>query len=174
MGYAYPVQNEDEVKGYIEKLKKEHHKARHVCYAWRLGADKTHFKYSDANEPPNTAGPPIYGQIKSMDLTNVLVTVVRYFGGTKLGTGGLIQAYKETAADTLKNCIIVEDFEKASIRISLPYTMQNDVMNFIKVRDVHIKEQEYGEIIKLQLQFPVEMQESIIKELGEYKSIQIL
>ena len=93
-GYAYPITSEDEVKPIIEKLKKEHHTARHWCYAWQLGTTKIRYSANDDGEPSNSAGPPIYGQIQAFDVTNILVVVVRYFGGTKLGVGGLMNANK--------------------------------------------------------------------------------
>ena len=97
LGYAYPISSEKEVAPIISKLKEKHHKARHWCYAWRLGVDVVSFRANDDGEPNNSAGQPIYGQILSNDVTNILLVVVRYFGGTKLGVGGLISAYKTAA-----------------------------------------------------------------------------
>ena len=107
-GFAYPVLNEDEVKFYLENLKKEHHSARHWCYAYQIGTETIAYRANDDGEPSNSAGMPIYGQIQSFDVTNILVVVVRYFGGVKLGVGGLISAYKTTAQLTLETCTIVE------------------------------------------------------------------
>ncbi len=108
LAFAYPVEEEEEIKEYIQALKKEHYSARHHCYAWRLGAEKTHFRANDDGEPSSTAGKPILGQIQKNDLTNILIVVVRYFGGTLLGVSGLINAYRGAAADVINNSIIVE------------------------------------------------------------------
>ena len=96
-GYAFPVTSEDEIKTCLDQLKKKHYQAGHFCYAWQLGMTYDSYRYNDDGEPSNSAGAPIYGQLQSFDLTNVFVVVVRYFGGTKLGVGGLIQAYRTTA-----------------------------------------------------------------------------
>ena len=106
IGYCFPILNEDEVKPLIENLKKQHHNARHWCYAWQIGTNKVRYRANDDGEPSNSAGQPIYGQIQSFDVTNILVVVVRYFGGTKLGVGGLINAYRkgaQLALDSFKN-----------------------------------------------------------------------
>ena len=107
-GYAFPVKTEDEVKDYIEELKKKHHTARHFCYAWQLGKSYDSYRANDDGEPSNSAGMPIYGQLQAFDVTNVLVVSVRYFGGTKLGVGGLIQAYKTSAQLALEASKIVK------------------------------------------------------------------
>ena len=107
-GYAFPVKSEEEIKSYLEALKKQHHSARHWCYAYQLGTETTNYRANDDGEPNNSAGMPIYGQIQSFNLTNVLVVVVRYFGGVKLGVGGLINAYKTTAQLALESSNIIE------------------------------------------------------------------
>ena len=107
-GYIFPLQNESEVKPIIEVLKKKHHTANHACYAWQLGTEKITYRANDDGEPNNSAGMPIYGQIQAFDVTNVLVVVVRIFGGTKLGVGGLIQAYKTSAQLTIESANIIE------------------------------------------------------------------
>ena len=107
-GYAFPVLNEDDVKNALDCLKKKHHTARHFCYAWQLGAETLRFRANDDGEPNNSAGMPIYGQIQAFNVTNILVVSVRYFGGTKLGVGGLIQAYKNSAQITLEAASIIE------------------------------------------------------------------
>jgi uncharacterized YigZ family protein len=108
IGMAFHVKTENEIKEILDRLQKEHHDATHVCYAWRLGWDKSKFRLNDDGEPSGTAGKPIYGQIQSADLTNVLVAVIRYFGGTKLGTGGLIDAYKTASAAAIDAGNIIE------------------------------------------------------------------
>ncbi|MDG1674504.1 MAG: YigZ family protein [Flavobacteriales bacterium] len=131
-GYGFPLVSEDEVKTHLEALKKEHHAARHVAYAWMLGFDGTMCRSSDDGEPSNSAGPPILGVIRSNDLTHVLFAVVRYFGGTKLGVGGLIEAYREGAAEALNNGVVVERIRTQRLRISFAYENMGVVMGLIK------------------------------------------
>ena len=145
LAFAWPVSSEEAVKDLLAVLKKDHHKARHICYAYRLGADKSNFKYSDAGEPHNSAGFPILGQIKSFDLTNVLVAVVRYFGGTKLGLGGLTAAYKDAAKDALDHADIIEDIERETISITIDYQWLSELMNYLKQNNIKILEQDLGE-----------------------------
>ncbi|WP_159517452.1 IMPACT family protein [Sunxiuqinia indica] len=132
IAYAYPVETEDEIKNLIQELKKTHHSARHHCYAWRLGANKKRFRANDDGEPSSTAGKPIFGQIKRNHLTNVLVVVVRYFGGTLLGVSGLITAYKEAAADVLQKATIIEKLIETTFEIEFDYSMMNPVMRIFK------------------------------------------
>jgi len=131
-GYGFPLVSEDEVKTHLEALKKEHHAARHVAYAWMLGFDGTMYRSSDDGEPSNSAGPPILGVIRANDLTHVLFAVVRYFGGTKLGVGGLIEAYREGAAEALNNGVVVERIRTQRLRISFAYENMGVVMGLIK------------------------------------------
>jgi uncharacterized YigZ family protein len=131
-GYAFPIINEDEVKPIIENLKKQHPHAVHYCYAYQLGTSpKISYRANDDGEPNNTAGAPIYGQIQSFGLTNVLVVVVRIFGGIKLGVSGLIAAYKTTAQMTLEICEIVEKTIDVHFLISFDYKNMNKVMRVI-------------------------------------------
>jgi uncharacterized YigZ family protein len=141
-GYAYPISSEDEVKAIIENLKKQHNSARHWCYAFQLGTDKIYYRANDDGEPSNTAGAPIYGQIQSFGLTNVLVVIVRIFGGIKLGVGGLIAAYKTTAQMTLAVCEIVEKTIDVHFLISFDYKNMNKVMRVIKEKKLEITSQE--------------------------------
>lgn len=131
-GYAFPIKDETQAKKYIEDLRKSNSKANHVCYAWQLGIENPVFRVHDDGEPTNSAGNPIYGQIQSFEITNVLIAVVRYFGGTKLGVGGLIQAYRGTAQLALENSIIVERIQEVCISISFKYSAMNSVMRIIK------------------------------------------
>lgn len=140
-GYAYPVLNEESVKTHLENLKKEHHTARHWCYAYQLGTEKIIYRANDDGEPNNSAGMPIYGQIQSFDLTNVLVVVVRYFGGTKLGVGGLIQAYKTAAQLALESSSIVKRTIDKRIELKFEYKNMNKVMRLIKEHDLRIESQ---------------------------------
>ena len=142
-GYAFPLENEDEVKPIIETLKKQHPHAVHYCYAYQLGtAPKISYRANDDGEPGNTAGAPIYGQIQSFGLTNVLVVVVRFFGGTKLGVGGLIAAYKTTAQMALEVSEIVEKTIDVHFLISFDYKNMNKVMRVIKEKKLDIVSQE--------------------------------
>jgi uncharacterized YigZ family protein len=137
-GYAFPVFSEENVKEHIEKLKKQHHSARHFCYAWQLGKSYEHYRANDDGEPSNSAGMPIYGQLLSFEITNVLVVAVRYFGGTKLGVGGLIQAYKTTAQMALENCKIVERTIDETFLLKFEYPEMNTVMRIIKDEDLNL------------------------------------
>tara|TARA_R110002050_G_scaffold155969_3_gene283922 strand:+ start:667 stop:1281 length:615 start_codon:yes stop_codon:yes gene_type:complete len=140
-GYAYPVTSEDQVKEHLEALKKQHHSARHWCYAWQLGKSYEHYRANDDGEPSNSAGMPIYGQLQSFDITNVLVVVVRYFGGTKLGVGGLIQAYKTTAQMALETCRIVKRTIDETFLLKFEYPEMNTVMRIIKDEDLKLVDQ---------------------------------
>ncbi|MEN8185618.1 MAG: YigZ family protein [Bacteroidota bacterium] len=141
LGYAFPVSAEEEIQYFIDQLKSEHHKARHWCYAWRIGKEIKRFRANDDGEPNNSAGQPIYGQILSYDLTNVLVVVVRYFGGTKLGVGGLINAYKTSAKLVLENAKIVKKTIDTSFSIQFEYKDMNKVMRLIKEKNIHLIDQ---------------------------------
>ncbi|HEU4717093.1 MAG TPA: YigZ family protein [Bacteroidia bacterium] len=132
LGFIFPVADEDEVKEKIAALKKEHFGARHHCYAFRLGPARQHFRSNDDGEPSGTAGKPILGQIQSHDLTNVLIVVVRYFGGTLLGVSGLIAAYRGAAADAIAHADIIEKQVKEIYRLSFPYAAMNEVMKILK------------------------------------------
>jgi len=132
LAYVYPVSNEQEIKEILAKLRKEHHSARHHCYAWRLGPGMNEFRINDDGEPSGTAGRPIFGQIQSRELTNILVVVVRYFGGILLGTSGLINAYKQATIDALNNAIIVEKVVEDLIEVNFDYSAMNEFMHIIK------------------------------------------
>lgn len=141
LGYAYPITTEEEVKEIVETLKQQHHKARHWCYAWQLGIENIRFRANDDGEPNNSAGQPIYGQILSKELTNVLVVVVRYFGGIKLGVGGLVTAYKTVAQMALENAIIIEKLVEVQFKLSFDYQYMNVAMQAIKENDIAIIDQ---------------------------------
>lgn len=137
-GYAYPILNEDDVKIHIEILKKAHHTARHWCYAYQLGAENISYRANDDGEPSNSAGMPIYGQIQSFEVTNILIVVVRYFGGVKLGVGGLISAYRTTAQLTLEASTVVEKTINIDFLITFDYKNMNTVMRIIKEKNLNI------------------------------------
>jgi uncharacterized YigZ family protein len=140
-GYAFPVENEDEVKLHLETLKMKHHSARHWCYAYQLGTENRSFRANDDGEPNNSAGMPIYGQIQSFNVTNILILVVRYFGGVKLGVGGLINAYKTTAQLTLESSQIIEKTIGIEYVITFDYKNMNKVMRIIKEKNITITNQ---------------------------------
>lgn len=140
-GYAFPITAEEEVKGIIENLRKQHHSARHWCYAFQLGTDKVYYRANDDGEPNNSAGMPIYGQIQSFGVTNVLVVSVRYFGGIKLGVGGLISAYKTSAQMALEVSDIVERTINIHYTLKFGYQNMNKVMRVIKEKSLDIVSQ---------------------------------
>lgn len=137
-GYAFPIQSEEEVKPIIEQLRKQHPHAVHYCYAYQIGTEKISYRANDDGEPSNTAGAPIYGQIQSFGVTNVLLVVVRIFGGIKLGVGGLISAYKTTAQLVLEEAEIIEKTIDISFLISFDYKNMNKVMRVIKEKKLDI------------------------------------
>ena len=140
-GYAFPVSSDDEIKTHLEILRKRHFGAVHFCYAWQIGTEQISFRANDDGEPSNSAGMPIYGQIQSFGLTNVLVIIVRFFGGVKLGVGGLITAYKTSAQMALENAEIVERTIDVHFLISFDYKHMNKVMRIIKEKNLEIVSQ---------------------------------
>jgi len=152
LGYAFPVTSEEEIKAHLEEVKKAHFSARHWCYAWQLGhGTNQRYRANDDGEPNNTAGIPIYGQIQSFELTNILVIVVRYFGGIKLGVGGLVQAYKTTAQLTLQEAEIEEKLITEELRIRFDYPLMNKVMRVVKEQNLNITQQLLTEDCELHL-----------------------
>jgi uncharacterized YigZ family protein len=141
-GYAFPLTSEEELKPIIDQLKKKHPNAGHFCYAYQIGTDTISYRANDDGEPSNSAGMPIYGQIQSFGVTNTVLVVVRVFGGTKLGVGGLISAYKTTAQTTLQACTIIEKTIDVHYQISFDYKNMNKVMRVIKEKKVGIVSQE--------------------------------
>ena len=152
LGYAFPVTSEEEIKAHLEEVKKAHFSARHWCYAWQLGhGTNQRYRANDDGEPNNTAGIPIYGQIQSFELTNILVIVVRYFGGIKLGVGGLVQAYKTTAQLTLQEAEIEEKLITEELCIRFEYPLMNKVMRVVKEQNLNITQQLLTENCELHL-----------------------
>jgi uncharacterized YigZ family protein len=143
LAFAYPVRTESEIKSILEDIRKKYFDARHHCYAYILGYDKSGWRVNDDGEPSGTAGKPIHGQLQSFDLTNVLVVVVRYFGGIKLGVGGLINAYKSAAKDALENASISERTVNEVYRMEFPYEMINEAMKIVKEMNLEIIETEF-------------------------------
>lgn len=170
---AFPVQSEEEVKEHLKSLRKEYYDARHHCYAYLLGFDKSAYRINDDGEPSGTAGKPIFGQLNSHDLTNILIVVIRYFGGTKLGVSGLINAYKMTAKDAIANNQIVTNIISYCYQIDFQYTEMNDVMKIMKAFNLEQSDQKFE--MNCQLQFKVRKSESdqVYKKLSQVKSLNI-
>ena len=140
-GYAFPVKSEDDIRASLEILKKKHHSARHFCYAWQLGTEIIRFRANDDGEPSNSAGMPIYGQIQSFELTNILIVSVRYFGGTKLGVGGLINAYRSSAKLAIESSVIVKKTIDILYQLNFEYDLMSKVMKIIKENSIIIQSQ---------------------------------
>ena len=143
ISFVYPVRTEDEVKSILGEIKTRYYDARHHCYAYCLGVRREVFRSNDDGEPSSTAGKPILGQIVSHDLSNVLIVVVRYFGGIKLGVSGLIQAYREAAADAIRNAAIVEKTEDVVFTVRFSYMVMNDVMKVLKDMDLEVLDRNF-------------------------------
>ncbi|WP_181305710.1 YigZ family protein [Rufibacter sp. XAAS-G3-1] len=149
---AYPVRTEEEVKNILLGLRKQYFDARHHCYAYLLGADKATYRANDDGEPNHSAGDPILGQIKSLGLSNVLVVVIRYFGGVKLGVGGLIHAYKTATAEALEQAQVVEGHETALLTVRFGYEQMNEIMKVVKDFDLPVKQQDFNLDCRLTLE----------------------
>ena len=145
LAFAHPVETIDEIKDLLTDYKKKYYDARHVCYAYMLGPERADFRANDDGEPSSTAGKPILGQINSRELTNILVVVIRYFGGVKLGTSGLIVAYREAATEALSAATVIEKTIEETVTFTFPYVMMNSVMRVVKELNPRIVEQKYDE-----------------------------
>ena len=170
--YAYPCQSVEKVKEHLERLRKENPGCVHVCYAYCLGSKKEDWRYSDDGEPSNSAGAPIYGQIKSFELTNVLVAVVRYYGGTNLGVGGLINAYRTAAKEAFENANIVEDEDRIVIEVHFTYAVMPFVMNEVKSSDCIIVEQKFEDQAMLKLSMPIS-NDYLMEQLQNMKDVKV-
>ena len=159
LAFVHHVDSVEEALEIVKEYRKKYYDARHCCYAYRVGFEGTEFRANDDGEPSSTAGKPIFGQIDSNGLTNTLVCVIRYYGGINLGTGGLIVAYREAAADALANSAIEEKFIEEEIKYTFTYTMMNDVMRIIKEMNPRIIDQEFDNTCEITL--------SIRKSLAE-------
>lgn len=171
-GYAYPVESVEECKTFLGKLKKEHPKASHHCLAWRLGPEGELYRVSDDGEPSGSAGKPIEGQILSRDLTNVMVVVVRYFGGSLLGVPGLIHAYKTAASDALDAAGRVEKKVEYSFTITFDYTVMNEVMMAIRENKARVKGQEQGLFCSYTIAVPLEQKDAMLVRLREVRGVE--
>ena len=165
LAFAYPVDSETAIKERIDHLKKEYFDARHHCFAWMLGTDKNHFRAFDDGEPNHSAGTPILGQIRSIGITNVLVVVVRYFGGVKLGVGGLINAYKAAAENALNNGSIVEIEISENVSLQFDYLILSDIMKLVKDFGLKILEQDFSENGNIKVSVPIRQKEKFIDKL---------
>ena len=165
LAFAYPVRTEQEIKAHIDHLKKNFFDARHHCFAWILGPEKKQVRAFDDGEPNHSAGDPILGQIRSRDLTNTLVVVVRYFGGTKLGVGGLISAYRTAADDSLNHCVIIEVEVKESFRLTYAYESTPDVMRLVKELDVTITNQTFGDVGSLEATIHLARKDELLQRI---------
>ena len=163
---AYPVETEDQVKAIVSSLRKEYHDARHHCYAYRLGYKGDIFRSSDDGEPSGSAGRPILGQIDSAGLSDILVVVVRYFGGIKLGIPGLIRAYKTSSADALAQAQVVPKVAGKSFRVNFGYGAMNDVMKCLKELDLQPSERDFGESCSLLVRVRLSLTEVFKEKLG--------
>ena len=171
IAYATPVRSEDEVKLRLEEWKKLHPQARHLCYAYRLSPDASLYRANDDGEPNNSAGAPILGQIKSFELTDVLVGVVRYFGGTKLGVSGLIQAYKEAAKEAIVNGSVIAKKVEWIVQVSFNYEQMSLVMNVVKRMDLEVIRSEFELVCELELAVFVGIKDEFESNMNELREI---
>jgi len=171
IAYAYPVSNEQQIKEITTQLKKEHHSARHHCYAWRLGAEHQVFRVNDDGEPTGTAGRPIFNQIQQHELTNILVVVVRYFGGILLGTSGLTNAYKQATSDVLSHSAIVEKIIETSIEINFDYLAMNDFMVVLKEYQLEMKESHFDLTCRAKILVRKQLTAIVIEKLGKIENL---
>ncbi len=181
LSFAIPVSSAAEAKEYIGMYANEYHDARHVCWAYMIGADRKEFLSTDNGEPSGTAGKPILGQINSFNLTNIVIIVVRYFGGIKLGTSGLISAYREAAKLAIEAAEIIEGREMATLTLTFPYLAMNDVMKLIKAQNqlaprevITIVNQEFDNTCQLTISLPLDMADEISMRLNNISGTSIL
>jgi len=176
LSFAYPIQNEHSSKDILQKLKKEYFDARHHCFAYVLGPEAKIHKAQDDGEPNHSAGDPILGQKKKKKLTNVLIVVVRYFGGVKLGVGGLVQAYKQAAEEALKQATIVEVEMTKEVTVLFPYAQMAEVRNAIKKFELHIVSQTFEEQCQIKAVLKYRQENAFYHYMAQlqHKGIQIL
>ena len=174
ISFAIPVNSATEAKEIIKQYQKRFYDARHVCWAYMIGTDRTEFLSSDNGEPSGTAGRPILGQINSFGLTNVLIIVVRYFGGILLGTSGLIIAYREAAADAINNATILECHEQGHIIFTFPYLGMNDVMKLIKRENLKVIDQKFDNLCEITIQANHDDNAALKKKISDLDGTSIL
>lgn len=151
LAFAFHVTTEEEIKEIVSEYRKKYYDARHVCWAYMLGAQRTEFRANDDGEPSSTAGKPILGQINKNELTDILIIVVRYYGGVNLGTSGLIVAYRTAAAEAIANAEVIKLYDEEVVTYDFPYVMMNDVMKIIKDMSPRIVNQTYDNTCEIQL-----------------------
>lgn len=173
ISFAVPVQSAAEAKEVVKQYQKEYFDARHVCWAYMIGAARTEFLSNDNGEPSGTAGKPILGQINSFGLTNIVIVVVRYFGGIKLGTSGLIVAYREAAADAINNAQIIECHEQTVISFTFDYLAMNDVMKVIKGVDLKILNQEFDNDCRMIVSIRSDNAPMLVSRLADIDDVRI-
>jgi uncharacterized YigZ family protein len=173
-GYSFPVSDTKKIKSFIALLQKKHHNARHFCYAYKIGFEDPVFRVNDDGEPRNSAGMPIYGQIQSYNLTNVLIVIVRYFGGIKLGLGGLVSAYKECAKKTLESNKIITRTINLPVQIKFNYFHMNNVMRIIKKYDLEVVNQEMQIDCVFDILTTKDNNEAVCYQLSRYPEITFL
>ena len=173
LGFAYPVQEEQEIKTKLEQLKSTYHDARHHCYAYRLGTEGENYRMNDDGEPSSTAGRPIFGQIKSHGLTNVLVVVVRYFGGTLLGTSGLIRSYKEAADQALKQARIIKKTIRSLYQLEFDYTLMNDVMKVLHETDIQPYEKDFQEKVTFHIGIRKSQEQQVLEQFRRIHELKV-
>jgi uncharacterized YigZ family protein len=166
LAFAYPVESEADIKDKLALLRKKYFDARHHCYAWMIGAEKKNFRANDDGEPGHSAGDPILGQIRSKDLTNVLVVVVRYFGGVKLGVGGLIAAYRTAAEDALVNATIVTCQVTKRVTVDYDYAATPEVMRMVKDFDLTILDQNFNEGCRMITQYKLSDEDRLLEKIN--------
>lgn len=173
LAFAHPVSSAAEAKVLVTDYQKRFFDARHVCWAYMVGADRKEFLSNDNGEPSGTAGKPILGQINSFNLTDIVVVVVRYFGGIRLGTSGLITAYKEAARQALAEATVVERHEMCRVRFSFPYIVMNDVMKLVKRESLDLKSQNFDNLCELEVELPVADLDPVIAKLKNIEGVAI-
>jgi uncharacterized YigZ family protein len=173
ISFAFPVNFEEEIREIVQSIRKEHHSARHHCYAWRLGADKLLFRANDDGEPSSTAGKPILGQIQSFDLTNILIVVVRYFGGTLLGVNGLISAYRNAALDAINQAEIVEKLVEKWLLVEFGYAAMNEVMKVFKDEKLSQIDPQFDLKCKIKTHIRLSESDRILESLLKIESVQV-
>lgn len=170
LAYSFPVNQEQDIKSCLLQIKTLHPKATHHCYAYRLGLDKNNYRANDDGEPSGSAGRPILGQIDSFKLSNVLLIVVRYYGGTNLGVSGLISAYKKAAAAALQNATIIEKEVMLPIQITCSYLHVNDLFNFLKRNGIEQWQESYEDDCKITFSYPKSFSNSLSLFLDDHKN----
>lgn len=174
LSFAFPVSSAAEAKETIALVANEYHDARHVCWAYMIGADRLEYLSTDNGEPSGTAGKPILGQINSFNLTNIVIIVVRYFGGIKLGTSGLIAAYREAARQAIEAATIIEGREMTTLTITFPYLAMNDVMRLVKNENLKITSQEFDNTCRITLSLPLDLLPAITSRFNDISGTSVV